>query len=519
MSASALLCKAIVDVQCKDKFGWILLTGTSTNDVRKLAMESVEMSTPIVSHTEECSILTAARTGKTWADVVLESTFRSAVQHATLLNVSNTTTTTNQPSVVSMQRLAVVYLWQLTDFFISKRNSENRRNHVCVQDSDRAARKIAQCYTQLQLLQQQRDIHIIVIATVISTNKDVDVSKILPAEIQSCFHYHVDAPTPDRRSSNITASSNNKDTITIASCVPSNNDNNKDGNNGNIDWGLVVGMETAKQSLLEAVVWSRTRAKEFHHLGVRPSRGILLYGPPGTGKTLVARTVAEKANVTFLSMSFAEIIRSGVGESEAAIAVAFDQARRNGPSVLFIDEIQALFSGRKNAGSVAKKMTSQLLQEIDGLTAKQQFSSLDSQYHESMKDDVAFSMEENHVVVLAATNMPQALDPALLRPGRFDKLIHVGLPNAAGRAQIFRNLLCRKKSKIHPNVVMSPLSPPSLFPSAVEDEMCRYVGSEIGADLTGAEIENIYRIAVGLNAETGRPLSMLEITKAMEIVR
>lgn len=227
---------------------------------------------------------------------------------------------------------------------------------------------------------------------------------------------------------------------------------------------------------------------------------------PGTGKTLVARTVAEKANVTFLSMSFAEIIRSGVGESELAIAVAFDQARRNGPSVLFIDEIQALFSERKDAGGVAKKMTSQLLQEIDGLTAQQiliQGKEDPNQNGGISNDNDAFSMQESHVVVLAATNLPQALDPALLRPGRFDKLIHVGLPNEKDRAQIFRNLLQRSSLVTEIDVTE-------------QEQMCHCI-SQHGTSLTGAEIENIYRIAVGFSISA--PMNTNDIMKAIDIVR
>lgn len=286
-----------------------------------------------------------------------------------------------------------------------------------------------------------------------------------------------------------------------------------------MDWGAVVGMELAKQSLLESVIWSRTRSDDYKRLGIRPSRGILLYGPPGTGKTLIARTVAERANVTFLSMSFAEIMRSGVGESEAAIAVAFEQARRSSPSVLFIDEIQALFGERKDAGAVSKKMTSQLLQEIDGMSSRQtimdevrdgfevnhEHQSKEEESSRSSSDTaITFSVEEHHVVVLAATNLPQCLDPSLLRPGRFDKLIHIGLPSPTNREQIFRNLLMRSGESL------------GVTKQEVES-MCFFVGA-MGTDMTGAEIENVFRIAVGQRVEE-RPMGNQDIMKAMDIVR
>mgnify|MGYP006093756513 FL=1 len=493
------LSKAISDIQHNqsNEFGWIFLTGSNINDVKELALKSVQIATPDNIHTEECSILSAPRKGETWSDIVLESTFRSAVQNASVVNDTGTGTGTGTGTT---KRLAILYLWQFTDFFMSKRNSENWRNHVCIQDSDRAARKFVQCHTQLKMLQRKRGVRVIVIATASGSNPDV-LSKLLPSEIQSCFRYHMKLvkvkKETDRTMIRIQKKQNQQQRQT---------NNITNATNNAIDWGDVVGMEAAKQSLLEAVVWSRTRAHEFYKLGVRPSKGILLYGPPGTGKTLVARTVAEKANVTFLSMSFAEIIRSGVGESELAIAVAFDQARRNGPSVLFIDEIQALFSERKDAGGVAKKMTSQLLQEIDGLTAQQiliQGKEDPNQNGGISNDNDAFSMQESHVVVLAATNLPQALDPALLRPGRFDKLIHVGLPNEKDRAQIFRNLLQRSSLVTEIDVTE-------------QEQMCHCI-SQHGTSLTGAEIENIYRIAVGFSISA--PMNTNDIMKAIDIVR
>jgi ATP-dependent 26S proteasome regulatory subunit len=455
-----------------DTFGWILLTGSST--VRNIAIDAVQNTISETVYTTEFSILTPPRRGETWTDIALDSILRDAVKHATIYKK------TDDHKIV---RVAIVYLWQLTDLFVSKRSSENWQSHICVEDSDRTIRKLTQCHLQLKKIQKRYNIRIVVIATVTNRNATKDISSLLPTKVRSCFRYHLPILTKINAEI-IPATSNNSISMNT---LTSNNTTT-------LDWGAVVGMENVKQTLLEAVVWSRTKKHIFKRLGVHPSKGILLYGPPGTGKTLVARTVATKANVYFLSMSFADIVKSGVGESEAAIALAFEQARRHSPSILFIDEIQALFSEKKTAGQVAKKMISQLLQEMDGLTEK---------------DD-----DEKHVIVLAATNLPQCLDPALLRPGRFDKLIHVGLPNFNDRMKLFRNLLHRQDCEMTIDE---------------ENELCQFIG-KFGEQLTGAEIENVYRIAIGkgINEETDnknvssrivRQLSLNNIEKAIHVVR
>jgi SpoVK/Ycf46/Vps4 family AAA+-type ATPase len=509
MLTNAKVLNGIVQSIVNDNdFGWILLTGSNNNTVRQIASIAVQQSTLDNPHIEECSILTPARRGETWTDIVIETVFRNAVKHAT----PYTSISTGKTS-----RVAIVYLWQLTDFFVSKRKSENWTNHICVQDSERTARKITQCYSQLKRVQKQHGVRVVVVATATIRNPTIDASSLLPTKVRSCFRYHI--PIASGSSSTRTEATKratlSPPTSSIQAVVAMPMDTSS-----TLDWGSVVGMESVKQSLLESIVWSRTKANDFHRLGVRPSKGILLYGPPGTGKTLVARTVAAKANVYFLSMSFADVVRSGVGESEAAIALAFASARRHAPSVLFIDEIQALFSERKTAGQVAKKMISQLLQEMDGLTATTSTTSTTLQHG---KEDNRRS--NNHVVVLAATNLPQCLDPALLRPGRFDKLIHVGLPTATDRETMFRNLL-RRRGQQHETIEQ-------------ETELCRYVG-EMGKNLTGAEIENVYRIVIGsggggdndssddddkddtsthewVNKKSG--LNKTDIARAIEIVR
>ena len=159
----------------------------------------------------------------------------------------------------------------------------------------------------------------------------------------------------------------------------------------------------------------------FESMGVRPPRGLLLYGPPGTGKTLVAKAVSKATFAHFVTINGAEIISAYVGESEANLRNVFDEAVARQPTVIFIDEIDALCPRRDSATEeVHRRIVSTLLTLMDGLGS---------------------SDEMRRVVVLAATNRPDALDPALRRPGRFDREVEIGVPSSAGRAQILRVLL------------------------------------------------------------------------------
>jgi transitional endoplasmic reticulum ATPase len=152
----------------------------------------------------------------------------------------------------------------------------------------------------------------------------------------------------------------------------------------------------------------------FERLGIEAPRGVLLYGPPGTGKTLLARAVAHETGVAFLSVSGPEVIHKLYGESEARLRALFDEARERAPSIVFIDEIDALAPRRETAqGDVEKRVVAQLLALMDGLRARGQ------------------------VIVIAATNLPDVIDPALRRPGRFDREIRIGIPDAGGRREIF----------------------------------------------------------------------------------
>jgi cell division protease FtsH len=180
----------------------------------------------------------------------------------------------------------------------------------------------------------------------------------------------------------------------------------------------VAGADEAKSDLQEEVDFLRHPAK-YHNVGARIPRGVLLVGPPGTGKTLLARAVAVEASVPFLSLSASEFVEMFVGVAASRVRDLFNQAKATAPSIVFIDELDAV--GRRRGTGIGRgndereQTLNQLLVEMDGFDAR----------HE--------------VIVLAATNRPDVLDPALLRPGRFDRQVVVGLPDRKGREGILRS--------------------------------------------------------------------------------
>jgi len=183
-----------------------------------------------------------------------------------------------------------------------------------------------------------------------------------------------------------------------------------------VKWEDIGGLAEAKQELRETVEWPLKYPQAFARLGIKPPRGILLFGPPGTGKTLLAKAVATESGANFIAVRGPEILSKWVGESEKAIREIFRKARQYSPAVVFFDEIDAIASVRgTDLGSrVGERIVSQLLTEIDGIS------------------------ELSDVVVIAATNRPDMIDPALLRPGRLEKVIYVPPPDEEGRLEILR---------------------------------------------------------------------------------
>jgi transitional endoplasmic reticulum ATPase len=153
----------------------------------------------------------------------------------------------------------------------------------------------------------------------------------------------------------------------------------------------------------------------FKSIGIKPPRGILLYGPPGTGKTLMARAVANETGAFFFLINGPEIMSKMAGESESNLRKAFEEAEKNSPAIIFIDEIDSIAPKReKTNGEVERRVVSQLLTLMDGMKAR------------------------SNVVVMAATNRPNSIDPALRRFGRFDREIDISIPDPTGRLEILR---------------------------------------------------------------------------------
>ncbi len=247
-----------------------------------------------------------------------------------------------------------------------------------------------------------------------------------------------------------------------------------------VAWEDIGGLKDVKDKLKEAVEWPLKNPEVFKRMGVRPPRGILLYGPPGTGKTLLAKAVAKESEANFILINGPSLLSKWVGESEKAVREIFRKARQTAPTILFFDEIDSLAPKRRSGegeAHVTERLVNQMLTEMDGL--------------EGLQD----------VVVIAATNRPELVDPALLRQGRFDRIILTPVPEEEARRQIFDIYL--KKMPLAKDVDVSKLA----------KETKGYVG---------ADIEGICREAamVALREDIkSKEVNMEHFEKAMETVR
>ena len=181
-----------------------------------------------------------------------------------------------------------------------------------------------------------------------------------------------------------------------------------------IHWDAVGGLDDVKQKLRETIEWPLTNPESFDNMGVKPPRGVLMYGPPGTGKTLLAKAVATETNANFISIKGPEVLSKWVGESEKAVREIFKKGRQVAPCIIFLDEIDAIAPRRSisTQDHVSERLVNQLLTSMDGIEVTE------------------------GVIVLAATNRPDILDQALLRSGRFDRLIFIGPPGPVERKAI-----------------------------------------------------------------------------------
>lgn len=245
----------------------------------------------------------------------------------------------------------------------------------------------------------------------------------------------------------------------------------------------VGGLTRELERVREIVELPLKHSRIFERLGILPPKGVLLYGPPGTGKTLLARAVAAESRVHFIHLNGPEIMRKFYGESEARLREVFEEAARHAPAIIFIDEIDAVAPKRADVtGEVEKRVVAQLLGLMDGFVSRGQ------------------------VIVLGATNIPELLDPALRRPGRFDREIEIGVPNSHGRHQIL---------KIHTRAM--PLAPDVTLP-AIADRTHGYVGADLEALCQEVGMLALRRFlatsAIGADGPQPAQLDALQVTQA-----
>jgi len=226
----------------------------------------------------------------------------------------------------------------------------------------------------------------------------------------------------------------------------------------NVTWEMVGGLEEVKHELQESVEWPLRYPHLFKKAGIRPVNGILMYGPPGCGKTLLAKAVATETEINFITVKGPEVFSKWVGESERAVRELFHKARTAAPSILYFDEMDAIAANRgggmgaSNGGNNVMQIVNQILVEMDGIE------------------------DRKGVVVIASTNRPDILDPALLRPGRFDRLVYVPAPDTGARLKIL---------EVHTKDM--PLNP------ELRSKITEYAKRTEG--YSGADLENVCREA------------------------
>jgi len=204
-----------------------------------------------------------------------------------------------------------------------------------------------------------------------------------------------------------------------------------------VTWDDIGGLEKVKQELQETVQYPVEHPEKFIKYGMSPSKGVLFYGPPGTGKTMLAKAIANECNANFISIKGPELLTMWFGESEANVRDVFDKARAAAPCVMFFDELDSIAKARGgggggDGGGAGDRVLNQILTEMDGMNAKK------------------------NVFIIGATNRPDQIDSALLRPGRLDQLIYIPLPDEVSRLSIFNAAL--NKSPVAAGVDMEYLA-------------------------------------------------------------
>ena len=244
----------------------------------------------------------------------------------------------------------------------------------------------------------------------------------------------------------------------------------------------IGGLEREVARVREIVELPLKYSHVFERLGILAPKGVLLYGAPGTGKTLLARAVAAESRVHFIHLNGPEIMRKFYGESEAKLREVFEEAARHAPAILFIDEIDAVAPKRAEVtGEVEKRVVAQLLSLMDGFVAR------------------------GHVIVIGATNIPETLDPALRRPGRFDREIEIGVPNTQARLQILR--IHTRAMPLAPDVDLQEIAELSHgFVGADLEALCQEVGMiALRGFLAG--------LPLGIDGAASAELGALQVTR------
>jgi transitional endoplasmic reticulum ATPase len=198
----------------------------------------------------------------------------------------------------------------------------------------------------------------------------------------------------------------------------------------NVSWEDIGGLEDVKKSLQEMILYPLEHPDKYLKFGMNPSRGVLFYGPPGCGKTLLAKAIATECSANFISVKGPELLTMWFGESESNVREVFDKARQSAPCVLFFDELDSIGiargRGSGGGGEASDRVINQLLTEMDGIGVKK------------------------NVFVVGATNRPDILDDALLRPGRLDQLVYIPLPDKKSRIAILKAIL--RKTPLDPKI-------------------------------------------------------------------
>ncbi len=245
-----------------------------------------------------------------------------------------------------------------------------------------------------------------------------------------------------------------------------------------VTWEQVGGLQDVKERLKESIEWPLTMPEKFEHFGISPPRGIMLFGAPGTGKTLIAKAIANEAKANFISIKGPELISKWVGESEKAVREVFKKAKQSSPSIVFLDEFESIAGMRRShsgeGSDVMNRVVNQLLSSLDGV--------------EGMEG----------VIVVAATNRPEMIDPALMRSGRFERVLHIPPPDKDSRSEIL---------KIH----------------AAKMPLGKFKIEELAGMMehyTGADIEAVCREAALISMREGKKtVSKKHFEKAAEMVR